>query len=319
MGHQPGRDQRVDRFPSGESHAVYRVSWSKASSGPAEVVVRVLHSRHPDDTAMAEREAKVLEKVGGKGAPRLYDFQKQSRWFDSPVMCLEYVDGRSTALADETPVALNRLGSVVARIHNLAAQDLVPWVSLPTDLGAYADERAGSILAKMAAAHAVPNPLRVRLARAAEVVARLKQQVGDLAAFRDPGPAALLHGDLGPGNLLWAAEPVLIDWEYARGGDPADELAYLFDQNGLDPQQRHAVWTGYQAVDSDRSLDALPERVGWWEPVQLLGSALWWVERFVSRATAEASGALDPTVPRNQAHYLSQVVARLDRFDGLVP
>ena len=36
---------------------------------------------------------------------------------------------------------------------------------------------------------------------------------------------------MGPG-------PVLIDWEYARLGDPADEIAYLFDQNGLSPGHR---------------------------------------------------------------------------------
>lgn len=269
---------------------------------------------------MAEREAKVLEKVGGAGGPRLYDFRLESRWFDTPVMCLEYIDGRPTALAGRPPPALIPLGSMVAQIHNLAVGDLAPWVMLPADLGKYAEQRADSILAKMAAAdESLPSPLPMRLARAAEVVSELKEQAKELAAFRATGPAALLHGDIGPGNLLWAGEPVLIDWEYARGGDPADELAYLFDQNGLGPQQREAVWTGYRMVGTDRPLDALQERIGWWEPVQLLGSALWWVERFVSRVAAEASGAVDPSVPGDKAHYLSRVLARLDRFDRLVP
>ena len=36
-----------------------------------------------------------------------------------------------------------------------------------------------------------------------------------------------------PADLLWDAEPILIDWEYARLGDPADEIAYTFTQNAL--------------------------------------------------------------------------------------
>lgn len=77
----------------------------------------------------------------------------------------------------------------------------------------------------------------------------------------------LHHGDLGPGNILWPG-PVLIDWEYTRLGDAADEIAYVFDQNGLTPLQRDAFWRGYRPTES------VPGRVPWWEPVTLLGSAL---------------------------------------------
>ena len=50
-----------------------------------------------------------------------------------------------------------------------------------------------------------------------------------------PGDAfALLHGDLVAANVLWppGGGPVLIDWEFHRMGDPAEDLAYLAEVNG---------------------------------------------------------------------------------------
>lgn len=40
-------------------------------------------------------------------------------------------------------------------------------------------------------------------------------------------PAAFLHGDLLGQNVLWSLEgpPAVLDWEYARTGDPAEDLA----------------------------------------------------------------------------------------------
>ena len=316
-----GRDSteaEVSRFSAGERHAVYRVSFSEPA-GVIRVVVRILHSAHDHDVVMAEREAAVLHMVGGRGAPHLYDFRRQSGWFDTPAMCLEYVAGESTVLTHLPPHALTLLGLLVGRVHTLWVGDLAPWLSLPTDLFGYAEQRADSILANMDRVdESVPDALRTRLEGAAQVVRALRARVRHLECFPSLGSVALLHGDLGPGNVLWSKEPVLIDWEYTRVGDPADELAYLFDQNELDSEQRQAVWAGYRQVDTDRPWEALEERVRWWEPVQLLGSALWWTERFVARAAAEATGNIDPSVPKDEAHYQSHIAARLDRFDALV-
>lgn len=63
--------------------------------------------------------------------------------------------------------------------------------------------------------------------------------------FRTGETLSLLHGDIAPGNALWGREPALIDWEYTRLGDPADEIAYLFDQHALAEPQRQAFWDEY--------------------------------------------------------------------------
>jgi thiamine kinase-like enzyme len=150
-------------------------------------------------------------------------------------------------------------------------------------------------------------------------VARSWDRAREARSFTSGGALALLHGDIGPGNILWGPGPVLIEWEYARLGDPADEIAYLFDQNGLSAGRREAFWRGYrQGAGRPALLAHLIDRVGWWEPVTLLGSALWWAERWVRRATADAAGRADPEVPRDPGYYSGHLTRRLDRLNRLL-
>src|SRR5205807_5286964 len=119
----------------------------------------------------------------------------------------------------------------------------------------------------------LPAATQDQLHVAAESVRHLLVAPREAEMFRSEEPLALLHGDIGPGNILWGPDPVLIDWEFARVGDPADEVAYLFDQNGLTQTQRDAFWHGYAgAEDVQPQASHLRARVDWWERVTLLGS-----------------------------------------------
>jgi hypothetical protein len=60
------------------------------------------------------------------------------------------------------------------------------------------------------------------------------------------------------------------------------------------------------------------ERTAWWEPVTLLGSALWWVERWVRRKELDARGEADPEVPRAPDYYFDHLVSRIDRLETLL-
>lgn len=62
----------------------------------------------------------------------------------------------------------------------------------------------------------------------------------------------------------------------------------------------------------------ITDRVEWLEPLTLLGSALWWVERWVRRNDADTSGKIDSEVPRKQVYYFHHVIHRLDRLDSLL-
>jgi aminoglycoside phosphotransferase (APT) family kinase protein len=298
---------------------VYRVTYVDAVGGTNDLVVRV--STHEDvaERVQAEREATVLKKLQGVGAPRLYDFRNESRWFDTPTMCMQFIEGEHRELMSAPPADVQRLGEVVASVHNLPVDDLADCFPGPNTTAAYVDgwlELIASYLSRLR--DPLPRSVRSRVERAQSLVSASLERALSAESRSTEDRLVLLHGDVGPGNILWSEQPVLIDWEYARLGDPADEIAYIFGQHGLASSQREAFWSGYRRATTHLRLDHVVERVRWWEPVTLLGSALWWLERWSRRADADAAGDLDPSAAKPQSYYLDNVLLRLDRFDVAV-
>jgi aminoglycoside phosphotransferase (APT) family kinase protein len=263
------------RLPGGENHAVYRVSCAAR-----DVVVRVATSEWAREPAVAEREAAVLREVAGVAAPALYDFRCESEWFDAPVMCTAYVEG--VARLPGEAWRAESLGRVVGRVH-----------ASPTDRLGGAD--AGGVRAYFDARVARlgwdgPLPPEVR-----ERVPALLDRVGAHAgaarasgAFGAAEPLVLTHGDVAGGNVVWTPEPVLLDWEYARLGDPADEVAYVFAQHAWSAGPRELFWRGYRET-CGRPVEPVAERAAWWEPVTMLGSALFWLRLWERGADARAA------------------------------
>ena len=311
----------VSRFEDGNRHEVYRVSYVDAGGAAADLVVRVSFGDEPAERAHAENEARVLAKVGGLAAPSLYDFSPTSPWFATPTMSMSFVPGRQSAVSEASSSEIERLGSVVARVHAQPVDDLVEQLSgTARDIASYAAGRMRWILGGLPwVREPLAAPIQARLVGAAAVLEQGWDVWRDSESFRSGEPLALLHGDIALGNIIWGPDPVLIDWEYARLGDPADEIAYLFDQSGLTALQRDAFWRGYGASASNEVRFAhLMERSRWWEPITLLGSALWWVERWVRRTEADYTGTVDAAVPRKPSYYFDQVTRRLDRLDKLL-
>lgn len=316
VGCSPDRITAVSQFEDGNRHAVYKVSYLDATSAAQHVVVRVSYGGDAADHAHAEQEARVLELVGGVAAPLLYDYSGTSAWFDTPAMCMAFVPGDARELSSVSPADLVRLGSLVAWVHDRPVDDAAAG---PTagDIASYAEDQLQSIMGLLRwVRDPLPAAIQARVTEVTDPLTRTLEAGRDAEGFRTAGPLALLHGDIGPGNILWGPDPVLIDWEYARLGDPADEIAYTFDQNGLDALQREAFSRGYrERIDDESRLAKITDRITWWEPLTLFGSALWWVERWVRRIEADASGNVDPVVPRQESYYRDRVVSRLARLD----
>jgi len=90
----------------------------------------------------------------------------------------------------------------------------------------------------------------------------------------DEGDFAQLHGDLTLGNMVWNGDSVtLIDWEYARDGDPAEDLAYLFSEQPVSEELSTAFHQSYIAAGGDPNAS---KRAAWYAPLVALDSALWW-------------------------------------------
>ena len=310
----------VTRCDEGNRHDVHKVSYRDPAGATRDVVVRVSYGGDAADCAQAEREAAVLATVGGVAGPMLYDFRRTSRWFDTPAMCMEFLPGGARDLSSASLDDIGRLASVVAWVHQRPADDLVGPLSGTGDVASYAHGRLQSIKSTLTwARDPLPAALRARLQHAADSLATGWEAWQQAPSFSTNESLALLHGDIAPGNVLWGPDPALIDWEYTRLGDPADEIAYLFDQNALGESRRRAFWDGYRhGMSSPSRLADVLDRVEWWEPVTLLGSALWWAERWVRRTECDAVGAVDPAVPREPAYYLDNVTRRVARLERLV-
>lgn len=310
----------VTPFEDGNRHTVHRVSFRDALDGIRDVAVRVSFGGDASELAHAEREAAVLETVGGVVAPELYDFRPTSDWFDTPAMCMQFLPGRQQDLQTVGLAEIRQLASLVAWVHERPVDGLGESMGTTTTIASYASDRLRAILSTLTwARDPLPETLQDRLRSAADALAESFEASRDSGGFNSGETLSLLHGDIAPGNILWSPGPYLIDWEYTRLGDPADEMAYTFDQNALTPSQRRAFWGGYQqGIDSRSRLAHIIERVGWWEPVTLLGSALWWVERWVRRTELDTEGTADPGVPREPGYYFNHIISRIDRLDTRV-
>jgi aminoglycoside phosphotransferase (APT) family kinase protein len=303
----------IDELVPGENNAVYKVAYRDAEGDMNQVLVR-LGPRDAAGRIRAEREALVLKKVGGVAGAKLYDFSAEEPGFGRPVMCLEFLQGDQPDLSEVGGEDFGRLGRLVRWLHAQPVDDLGDWVPVDIGLSAYVQERWRDHLASRLGAIRDPlsSSLQARLTAAVAVAADAVHELEELCSRVDD-QLVLLHGDISGSNLLWVPEPVLIDWEYARLGDPADEIAYLFTQNALDDSQQDAFWRGYSRGMAAYQVRRIIERVRCWEPITLLGSVLWWLDAWSRTETASAMGQNESTLAREPDYYLEQAVARLDR------
>lgn len=86
----------------------------------------------------------------------------------------------------------------------------------------------------------LPAPVRRRIERTWLLVQERAAAMTTVSSFAAGAEPALMHGDVSGPNIVWSPAPVLIDWEFVRLGDPADEIASLFGQNALTASQRAA-------------------------------------------------------------------------------
>jgi aminoglycoside phosphotransferase (APT) family kinase protein len=210
-----------------------------------------IEKRGPAD-ALA-REAEALRLLAGRDwAPRLVA--------DGPgVVVATRCPGAPRPLAGLGRADARRLGAVLREAHDVrrAAEGGLWWWPSPAASAAdYRARRAGDAEAALAGTG------YAGLARRALAV--------PLPGRAEAEPFRLLHGDLVEDNVVWgAAGPALVDWEFWRMGDPAEDLAYLAELNRLPDAVLTAVLDGYgrpvaaAAVDAWRAVVAL-DAGGWY-------------------------------------------------------
>ncbi|CAN5816926.1 hypothetical protein BH23CHL2_BH23CHL2_07440 [soil metagenome] len=222
------------------------------------------------DTGTYGGEIEALTDVAGcPGVPDL-------AFADDRMLVHGYLEGKPQPLTDVDPGQIGRLAVVLNCLHQHTYEGFTPWPDRSRVEGTRADLyrfRVGSL--KTYASY----PLALR----GDIDPRLPELVAALDA-----PAALtetswgdqsfsrLHGDLSIGNILWKEDDVaLIDWEYSRIGDPAEELAYLLTEQPVEATRVDVLRAAYIEAGGDPDTW---RRVPTYALYTSIDSALWWAD-----------------------------------------
>jgi aminoglycoside phosphotransferase (APT) family kinase protein len=186
----------------------------------------VLRSDPPGDRGVfisdRDEEWRMLTALAASSGPVRIPpplwYDAGGEYFGSKCIVSDFYDGRSLQQiareAGDLTEARNTFVDTVLDIHRTSIDDLPAEVERPPDWDAYIDGILDFIDDFSRRGRDSDPALRYAAAR--------------LRSFRPPPvPLAVVHGDCQPGNVLvGSAGPVVIDWEFARIGDPREDLGY---------------------------------------------------------------------------------------------
>jgi aminoglycoside phosphotransferase (APT) family kinase protein len=269
---EPGADVAVRPLAAGayHEHAVLEVE------GSALVLRRCLASQWDlAPAAQLAREEATLEALRpGDLAPEPHALIPDAP--GGPLLVESLVQGRRFVLGD-----LPGLGVSLAAVHALRPEHL-PLLDARSEL--MADGTAWLDRARRSGADTAAIAPLVELGRRAD----------DAGGGPTPAPATLVHTDLNAGNMLVGADGVcrLVDWEAARVGDPAWDLAHAIsptttqwdasDPRVLAPAEVQAFLSAYRAAAASPGDAAVARLPGLLDAVMF--RALAWCLGFAAEA-----------------------------------
>jgi aminoglycoside phosphotransferase (APT) family kinase protein len=216
--------------------------------------VLVLRGDPPPELAMlaTDRQAEwdllaQLTELGCVPIPRVRWYVDDPAWFGTRAIFIDHVASRTLQahLDDglDHEVARDGFVGLLASVGSVTP-DQLPKVDCPTSWSAYIDEQIG------------------RWKTLADTYVEALPIVSYLAAWMDahrppPLPLRLVHGDPQAANVIVADDGSwrMVDWEFARIGDPREDLGYYNAYSG-------AVPPNLLAEDVEGFLAAYRERTG---------------------------------------------------------
>jgi aminoglycoside phosphotransferase (APT) family kinase protein len=214
----------------------------------------ILRGDPPPDTGVfrSDRDAECdvlrwLSTTDTVSIAPLRHYDATGHFFGTKCLVMGFVNGRPLQAVAAEPgnedSATQLFVETFARLHSTPLTGCPAGMTVPTDYRSYLDSMADVYLATEQAIGDSDPILRYTAA-----VMR--------AHTPPPLPFSLVHGDCQPGNVLVAdgRPPVTIDWEFARVGDPREDLGY-YGQIPLEPNlytrapedflARYRALTGY--------------------------------------------------------------------------
>lgn len=217
-----------------------------------------------DPEALA-REVAALTLLGGRaGAPDLVEHAHGR-------MVSSRLPGAPRTIAAVGASEARRLGALVREAHDArrAASGGLWWWPAPADsLAGYRRRRAEDTERALAG-----GPHAGLADRACDASDGADGPDGDASPFR------MLHGDLVESNVVWGPDgPGLVNWEFWRMGDPAEDLAYLVETNSLPDRLVGPLLNGY-------ALPGMGERMRRWRALVAADAGAWYLsEGFVEES-----------------------------------
>ena len=219
------------------------------------------------EEALAREEAALALVAGASWAPALVAREPG-------LLVSSRMPGAPRPLAALHAGEAGALGAVLRAVHDTrrAGEGGLWWWAVPaTTLAGYRAARVEDAEAALAGtAHA-----------------GLAARTAATSSEPDEGadPFRLLHGDLVQANIVWnGSAPALVDWEFCRMGDPAEDLAYLVEVNAVPADLVAALLRGYGPPAIDRRVDA-------WRGLAAADAAGWYLAEEMEAEAAPASGA----------------------------
>jgi len=194
------------------------------------------------------RERQVIDAVSAAGVMDAPVYQSET------CLVTRYFGGRYPDLANEKSLAA--VGRLFRHIHRI-------------------ETAVDDVLEPLHYAEALVD----RCAYEHDTLARCLSTISD--AYHPPEHVCLCHNDLSRENLIQTPDGlVAIDWEYARLGDPAFDVAVLVEMGALNDSHVSALLAGYEdegdlehRLPGARLLYALVD-VLWWLSVGEEGAAV---------------------------------------------
>lgn len=261
--------------------------------GVREYVVRVFRDQEGDPSAIARRDYAALTAVASAItiAPRPIHLDASGDLIGEPLMVMTRLPGRPLPPTDPADSWLRQMADALATVH------ATPQDRLPADVRR--EEPAAERLARM-------------LSRRPEQTDPLWDAVAavlpDALRRLRGNPPTLVHGDFWFGNTIWERGTLtgIVDWDGARIGDPARDVAVA--RNDL------AIFIGPDAADVflecyERVRGPLTDLAYWDVHVSL--APIKWLAHWV--AGYQELG-VDLTLPDARARLEAWVRRALDRL-----
>lgn len=221
-------------------------------------------------------EARILSELEGgetpaDWSPRRVALIEDERLPEGLLLVHDYLSGTPGPFATTSLAGREHLGACLAWLHGHRQTSYTIWPSLASRDGT----RADAYRARIDSLHAYQSS-HGSLPDVDGMIEQLRSATLSPQAGWEERDFALCHGDLSIGNILWDDDAVaLIDWEFARYADPAEEIAYLIAEQDLATDLVSDVADAYVRAGGDPWAFA---RLQVWLPLVALDAALWWAD-----------------------------------------